>query len=149
MYMYTIGDVSKKFKIPASTLRYYDRMGLFPDLKRSSGKRLFSDQDIAVLHVIECLKMSGLEIKDIANFMELCKQGSATYPERLNLFVKQAEAVRAEIERLERTLSMLSFKRWYYEQAIADGGEERIQAMLPNNLPEDVQKLYDHGRGII
>ena len=37
-----------------------------------------------------------------------------------------------------------SFKCWYYDTAIADGNEDRINEMLPNNLPDDIQKLYDH-----
>ena len=59
--MYTIGKISEMFNIPASTLRYYDKEGLFPDMKRTSGIRKFSDRDIEALRVIECLKLSGLE----------------------------------------------------------------------------------------
>ena len=54
------------------------------------------------------------------------------------------EAVEKEINQLQRTLDMLKFKCWYYETAIADGSEDRIHEMLPNNLPPDIQKLYDN-----
>ena len=67
--MYTIGQVSEMFNIPASTLRYYDKEGLFPAMQRNSGIRRFSEKDIEALRVIECLKQSGLEIKDIKQFM--------------------------------------------------------------------------------
>ena len=67
--MYTIGQVSKMFNLPVSTLRYYDKEGLFPGMERASGIRQFSDSEIEALHVIECLKKSGLEIKDIRLFM--------------------------------------------------------------------------------
>ena len=63
--MYTIGQISEMFQLPISTLRYYDKEGLFPDLERSSGIRRFSEKEIEALRVIECLKKSGLEIKDI------------------------------------------------------------------------------------
>lgn len=33
--MYSIGQVSEIYDIPVSTLRYYDKEGLFPHLKRS------------------------------------------------------------------------------------------------------------------
>ena len=68
--MYTIGQISEMFQLPISTLRYYDKEGLFPDLERSSGIRRFSEKEIEALRVIECLKKSGLEIKDIKLFME-------------------------------------------------------------------------------
>ena len=67
---YTIGQVSAQFGLPVSTLRYYDRQGLFPHMQRVSGVRKFGEQELEALRVIECLKKSGLEIKDIRRFME-------------------------------------------------------------------------------
>lgn len=58
--MYTIGQISEMFQLPISTLRYYDKEELFPDLERSSGIRRFSEKEIEALRVIECLKKSGL-----------------------------------------------------------------------------------------
>lgn len=62
--MYTIGQVSEMFNLPVSTLRYYDKEGLFPFMQRASGIRQFSDTEIAALKLIECLKKSGLEIRE-------------------------------------------------------------------------------------
>ena len=52
--------------------------------------------------------------------------------------------VEAEIEHLSRVLDMIKFKRWYYEQAMQDGNEDRVHSMIPDKLPEDIQKMYDH-----
>ena len=68
--MYTIGQVSEMFDLPVSTLRYYDKEGLFPELNRTSGIRQFSENEIEALRVIECLKKTGLQIKDIKQFMK-------------------------------------------------------------------------------
>ena len=54
--MYTIGQVAEMFGLPISTLRYYDKQGLFPHMERVSGIRKFSDTEIEALRVIECLK---------------------------------------------------------------------------------------------
>ena len=62
--MYTIGQVSEMFQLPVSTLRYYDKEGLFPHMTRVSGIRKFSDTEIECLRMIECLKKTGMEIKD-------------------------------------------------------------------------------------
>lgn len=142
--MYTIGQISEMFSIPVSTIRYYDKEGLFPDLERQSGIRKFSEREVEALRVIECLKASGLEIRDIKRFMEWTTEGSASYERRKQLFETRKEAVEEEINQLQRTLDMLKFKCWYYETAIADGSEDRIHEMLPNNLPPDIQKLYDN-----
>ena len=58
--MYSIGQVSEMFNLPISTLRYYDKEGLFPEINRVSGIRKFSDKELETLRVIECLKKSGL-----------------------------------------------------------------------------------------
>ena len=141
--MYTIGEVSKIFNLPISTLRYYDSQGLFPNLQRKGNIRYFSDVELEQLRVIECLKKSGLEIKDIKLFFKWVKQGSKSYLKRKQLFEKRKEAVEQEIKDLEKTLDMLKFKCWYYDEAIKDGNEDKIISMLPNKLPKDIQKLYN------
>ena len=100
--MYTIGQVSEMFGLPISTLRYYDKQGLFPGMERTSGIRKFGDREIESLRVIECLKKSGLEIKDIKQFMDWCVEGADTYPQRKELFEKQKEIVEAEIEHMNK-----------------------------------------------
>ena len=142
--MYTIGQVSEMFDMPVSTLRYYDKEGLFPEMERVSGIRQFTDKEIEKLRIIECLKKSGLEIKDIKQFMEWCQMGSDTYQIRLEFFRQQKARVESEIEHMQRTLDMIKYKCWYYEKALADGNEDAIGNMLPDGLPQEIQKLYDH-----
>ena len=142
--MYSIGQVAEMFGLPISTLRYYDKQGLFPNMERVSGIRKFSKTEIEALRVIECLKKAGMEIKDIRQFMDWCKEGPATYPQRKELFETQKAHMEDEITRMNRTLDMLKFKCWYYEQAIQDGSEEKIAAMLPDKLPEDIRRAYEN-----
>ncbi len=66
MMQYSIGEVASLAGIPISTLRYYDREGLFPNLERSGGGiRRFTDKEVEALGIIECLKTSGLSIQEI------------------------------------------------------------------------------------
>ena len=127
--MYTIGQVSEMFDLPISTLRYYDKEGFFPHLVRKGNIRYFSNHEIEALHLIECLKKSGLGIKEINQFFSWVSEGSASFEKRKELF--------------QETLSLLEFKCWYYSKAMEDGTEEYLQAMLPDKLPSDIQKLYD------
>ena len=141
--MHTIGQVSEMFQIPISTLRYYDKEGLFPDMDRSSGIRKFSETELEALRVIECLKKSGLEIKEIRQFMEWCSEGSSTYADRKRLFEARKASMEAKMRELEKNMAMIDFKCWYYEQALADGNEDRLNEMLPDKLPREIQALYD------
>ena len=142
--MYTIGQVSEMFNLPISTLRYYDKEGLFPGMERQSGIRKFSERELEALRVIECLKKSGLEIKDIKQFMAWCVEGASTYPNRKELFETRKSIVEAEMMKLQKTLDMLKFKCWYYETAIRDGNEERLNEMAPDRFPKEIQGLYDN-----
>lgn len=146
--MYTIGEVSEISGLPVSTLRYYDKEGLFPNMQRESGIRKFGENELETLQVIECLKKSGLKLKDIKQFMQWCVQGNETYRQRKDLFVKQKEAVKSEIERMNRTLDMLEYKCWYYEEAIKDGSEERVRAMKPEDMPEQIRQAYENSHDI-
>lgn len=142
--MYTIGQVSKLFGLPISTLRYYDKEGFFPNIQRTSGIRKFNDAEIEAIRIIECLKKSGMEIKDIKQFIQWCSEGRSTYLKRKELFTNRQKAVEEEITQMQKTLDMLRFKCWYYEQAIKDGNEDHLKELIPNHLPPNIQKLYDH-----
>lgn len=135
------------FHLPVSTLRCYDKEGLFPHLERQSGIRKFGEREIETLRIVECLKASGLEIREIQQFMQWTTEGSATYPQRRQLFEARKEVIEQKMERLQKILCMLRYKCWYYETAMQDGNEDRIRAMLPDRLPPEIQKLYDFGRG--
>lgn len=141
---YTIGQISEMFDLPVSTLRYYDKEGLFPHLQRVSGIRQFTEREVETLRIIDCLKRSGLEIKDIKQFMQWCAEGPSTYQTRHDFFLHQREVVEQQMEQLSRTLDMIRYKCWYYETALADGNEENLSHMLPDHLPSEIQKLYDH-----
>lgn len=142
--MYTIGQVADMFGLPVSTLRYYDKQGLFPGLERTSGIRRFGDTELEALRVIECLKKAGMGIKDIRLFMEWCAEGPSTYPKRKVMFEERRAHMESEIANMNRALDMLKFKCWYYEQAIQDGNEDRVKALIPDNLPEEIKDTYDN-----
>lgn len=144
---YSIGEVSRMFGLPQSTLRYYDKEGLLPHIQRQgSGIRRFDEQAIEALRVIECLKKSGMEIKDIRQFMIWCGEGASTYQQRLELFQRRRAEVEQELARLKKTLAMIDFKCWYYTQALATGSED-FTAAIPEGLPEEIRELYDASHG--
>ena len=141
--MYTIGQVSEMYNLPISAFRYYDKEGFFPNLMRKGNIRYFSDVELEAIRIIECLKQSGLEIKEIKQFFQWVVEGPSSYEKRKELFETRKATVEDEIKAMEKTLALLKFKCWYYETAIKDGNEDGINAMLPDKLPEEIQKLYD------
>ena len=144
---YTVGEMAKILHVAPSTLRYYDKEGLLPYIQRQgAGIRRFDEQAVEALRVIECLKKSGMEIKDIRQFMIWCGEGASTYQQRLELFQRRRAEVEQELARLKKTLAMIDFKCWYYTQALATGSED-FTAAIPEGLPEEIRSLYDASHG--
>jgi len=138
---YTIKEVSEMTGIPSSTLRYYGNEGLLPFVERStSGYRLFSESDIGMLRVIECLKHTGMPIKDIRKFAEWAQQGDASLKERYEMFLERRRVVEAQMEELKQTMALIEHKCWYYETALA-AGTEAIHRKEPHF--EDRQRLSE------
>lgn len=128
---YSIGQVSAMFNLSVPTLRYYDKENLIPHLEKSaSGIRKFSQDNIEAIQVIECLKKSGMPIKDIKIFMQQTQQGDSTLPARLAMFKKLRGQVEEQMRDLQKTLDTLDFKCRYYQKAVDDGTERYVKEKM-------------------
>lgn len=114
---YTIKQVSEKIKLSEHTLRYYDREGLMPLLKRSStGIRLYTENDVNWLELICCLKNSGMSLSEIKEFMNLCLQGEKTCEERKDILEHHKKDILNQIEYLKQSLNTINYKIDYYKE---------------------------------
>lgn len=130
---YTVGEMAKILNTTSSTLRYYDKEGLLPFVERTgSGIRMFKDSDYEWLLVIDCLKNTGMGIKDIKKFIDMAITGDATIKERLQMILRQRESVQEQMAKLQQTLDTLNYKVWYYSTA-----EKAGTTAVPRNMPEE------------
>lgn len=137
---YSIGEVANITGIAISTLRYYDREGMFPDIKRSNGGiRVFSEKEIGAIRVIECLKTTGMSIKEIKEFLNWCTQGDESLPKRREMFYNRMKAVQKQIDELNTTMNILKYKCWYYDTAIAAGTEDAVRNISEDKVPEEIR----------
>lgn len=140
--VYTVGEMAKLLGVTASTLRYYDKEGLLPFVERSSGGiRMFQESDIEWLQVIGCMKKAGMSIKDIKQYIEMALQGDETIGLRLDMFRRQREALKAQMEELRHAMEMVEYKCWYYETAKAAGTTEAPQNMALSDVPERFREI--------
>lgn len=115
---YSIGEVSEMLNISISTLRYYDKEGLLPLVNRTGGNiRVFDETDIECLKMIECLKTTGLQLKEIKLFFQWCEEGDATIEKRYKLFMEQKEKTERQIAHLQTALDRVNYKCEYYRLA--------------------------------
>ncbi len=134
--VYTVGEMARLLGVPASTLRYYDKEGLLPFVERSSGGiRMFKESDIEWLKVIGCMKKAGMSIKDIKLYIELAMKGNDTIDARLDMFRKQREVLKTQLEELRHTLNVVEYKCWFYETAKELGSVEAVQELETSQVP--------------
>ena len=146
---YTVGEMAKRLGVPASTLRYYDKEGLLPFVGRSSGGiRVFEEKDFEWLRIIECLKKTGMSLKDIREYIELAMQGDATIAQRLEMFRKQKAVLEARMAELQQTMDTLDYKCWFYETAKARGTTDGISGLPDAKLPENLRPVREHLREV-
>lgn len=143
--MYTIQQVAKMTHIPATTLRYYDKEGLLPFLeRRESGYRAFSDVDLAMLQVLQCLKATGMSISEMKQFSQWVQEGDSSLKERYDLFVRRKEAVEQQIAELQKSLEVINHKCDYYRRAVEAGTEKHM--MGKDTLPYADEFLRGGGK---
>jgi len=122
---YSIGKAAEKTGLSTYTLRYYEKEGLLPFVERTdSGTRCFKDSDFEWLAMINCLKNTGMSIKDIREFVGWCMEGDGTLEKRLAMFCAQKKEVEAKMEEFQHYLDKLEFKISYYEAAIEEAGKK-------------------------
>lgn len=145
--LYTVGEMAKKIGVAPSTLRYYDKEGLLPFVERSGGGiRMFKDSDMESINIIECLKKTGMTIKEIKQFIDWCREGDSTIENRLALIDRQRENVLKQMEQLYRTLDTLTYKHWYYETAKKAGTCDVHKTMKDEDIPPEIRAARDRVR---
>lgn len=138
---YTIKDAANKIGLKPSTLRYYEKEGLLPFIKRDkNGNRIYDENDFEWLNLIEYLKATGLSIKDIKNFIDLYKQGDSTIKERKLIFDLRKKAIEKKLEEVNNMLDIVNYKCWYYDKALKDGTLDNVKNMNINKFPDDIKK---------
>lgn len=125
---YTIGEVAERLNLTPYTLRFYDKEGLLPFVERGAGGvRRFKEEDFGWLGIIECLKATGMPIKDIRTFIDWCAAGDSTLEARRAMFYERRRAVEAQMKELQKALETIEHKCRYYDAAVAAGTEAVVK----------------------
>lgn len=154
MQTYTIGEVSEMLGITIDTIRYYDKEGLLPFVKRDKGgRRVFTHDNIQLMRMIMDLKHVGVPVKEIAHFVSWRLDGDDSLGERYDFLDKHEKILEQKIADLEQSLAYLRFKKWYYKTAI-EAGTEKIHIDGATNhvctaTYDEYQALLDSGQSAI
>ncbi len=138
---YSITEVAKMMKVKPSTLRYYDSIGLLPNIKKISGRRVFEDKDFKWLRVLNCMKNINMPLSKIKEYVALAQKGDSTLKERYDMILKQKLEIEKEIKALEKCYKEFEYKEWYYETAIKAGTEKVVKNFSSASPTLDIDKI--------
>lgn len=143
---YSISEVAKMLHVSTYTIRYYDKEGLFPLVKRVNGIRVFEDKDFPWLRMLNCLKNLNMPIKKIKEYVDLALKGDETLKERYQLILEQEENIQKQIKELKYYKKQIDFKKAYYEKAMEAGTEEAVKDWPNPEATLDVDELPNKGK---
>lgn len=116
-----IKKVSEQTGVSADTIRYYERIGLLPRVRRNkSGIRDFSEQDIATLEFIRCFRRAGMSVESLIEYMNLVEQGEGTEEARMHLLQEQRDKLDARIDELLATRKRMDYKIKNYQNILLE-----------------------------
>ncbi|MFJ9180392.1 MerR family transcriptional regulator [Streptomyces sp. NPDC102360] len=115
---YTISEVVALTGLTAHTLRWYERIGLMPDVDRShTGQRRYSNRDLDWLALVGKLRLTGMPVADMVRYAELVRRGEETFDERRELLEATRRDVLNRVAELQDTLAVLDYKIDFYAGA--------------------------------
>ena len=118
---YTIGEVAKMFNLTPSTIRYYDKEGLTPFVKKDeNGVRKYTEEDLEWIRLLMNLRDIDMPISNIKEYIQLYLQGDKTIDERRDLMCRYTEYIKKKIENTINNLEMAIRKLNQYDSAVAD-----------------------------
>lgn len=129
MERYSPGQVAEQTGFSLDTLRYYERIGLLDDIARNSGgQRVFSEDDVAWLRILRCLRDTGMPIQRMVRYAELARGGDETVAERLEVLREHDRDIDEKIEHLRVEQEHIRAKIGYYQQELSGRTESVSQA---------------------
>jgi len=118
----TIKEVCEKFDITPDTLRYYERVGVIPEVHRTNGGiRDFTDEDVAWVENAICMRSAGVPVEMLIEYVKLYQEGDGTFQARRDVLEEARQEVQKNIEKYQATLDRLNYKISRYDVAIKTG----------------------------
>ena len=112
---YTIQEASAEMDVSAHTLRYYEKIGLLPSIRRGeNGRRIYSEEDLGWVYWLKLLRESGMSIQTMKRYVTVTRAGDHTIDERCIILEEHRNHLRGRIEKLQVFLEKLEKKVEFY-----------------------------------
>jgi DNA-binding transcriptional MerR regulator len=117
---YTIAEAATATDLTPDTLRYYERDGLMlrPVGRSTTGHRRYEDADLRWIDLLNCLRGTGMPIREIRRYAELVRQGEGTEQARLDLLQDHRLQVLAQLAEVQEHLGAIDRKIGIYSEKV-------------------------------
>lgn len=118
----TIKEVCEKYNLTPDTLRYYERVGVIPEVTRTAGGiRDYQEEDIGWVENAVCMRDAGVPVEMLIEYVKLFREGDSTIEARTNLLKEVREQIIEAKKKYDVALEKLDYKISRYEIAQKTG----------------------------
>ena len=118
----TIKEVCEKFNLSPDTLRYYERAGVIPEVRRTKGGiRDYSQDDVNWVENAVCMRGAGVPIEKLIEYVRLFQMGGETIEARRDLLLEVRSGIQKKLDQYQETMNRLNYKISRYEEAVKTG----------------------------
>lgn len=115
MKTYNIREIGQIFDVPSSTLRYYEELGILPEVKRDEHKqRIYTDEHIDRLQAITCFKRTGLPMSKIHDFFEYAENLRDNIDKVVDMMENHEKYIVDQMEKMQQDLDHIRQKVRFY-----------------------------------
>lgn len=118
--MYSMKQTCELTGMNYETLKYYCNEELILNVQRDkNNRRIFSDNDIAWINSLACLKKCGMSIKEMKEYLALCLLGQSTIPQRKIILERKRNALLMSIDELQKSVDYIDWKQNFYDDVLS------------------------------
>lgn len=129
-HTYTIREAASLTGLPASTLRYYESIGVVAPVSRgqTSKHRVYDEDDLDQLMWVACLAATGMSVSDMRQYVANGKLGPTAARDQVDLLTAQEQRLALEAEQLVLRQRYVRLKISYW-RAIEAGDDARAELL--------------------
>lgn len=111
-----IKKASELSGVSSDTIRYYERIGLIPPIKRNeNGIREFDEEDLRWITYSRQMRKAGLSIESLVEYLNLFRMGADTILTRKGILADQILELKKKATELNDVIERLEFKLEHYD----------------------------------
>jgi len=141
---YTIKEAAALTGLPASTLRYYESIGVIAPISRgaSSKHRVYDEDDLDQVMWVACLAATGMSVSDMKKYAANGQLGPSAAREQIELLERQQRRLALEAEHVKLRQRYVSLKIDYW-QALDAGDQARAEVLSgeARRLADDLKRI--------